>query len=712
MVLVQQDVFVADYPQLSTAQAFTGDYLVDRVTTDAKLYRGPGEKEISLDNGLIRRTFAFSPAGATVQIQNLKTKENFIRSVKPEAFLTINGKDYKVGGLTGQPNQAFLKPEWLKDMKADPNAFYLYKVATGTCTAIFDIKTERRSEGKPWPPRGIQLILTYLHNDFPGLLIEVRHEIYDGIPVMMKRLVIRNNSNQAVKIDRYTSEILGVVETTSEVEGVTATEGNLQAISDYSFGGMDHRTSDKATHWVADPDYTTQVNYQKQTPCLLRSEPSVGPGQVVAPGNRLDTHRSFLILHENTDNERRGLTIRKFYRTLAPWITESPIMLHLTTTDPEKVKTAIDQAAEVGFEMVILSFGSGLNMEDTSEENLGKYFDLQHYAASKNIELGGYSLLASRSIDAENDVINPETGKPGGAIFGNSPCLESRWGIDYFEKLRTFMSRTRFDLLEHDGSYPGDLCASTNHPGHQGLEDSQWNQWKEITYFYQFLRNRGTYLNVPDWYVLNGSNKTGMGYRETNWSLPRDQQHIHARQNMFDGTWIKPPTAGWMFVPLTEYHGGGEAATMEPLSENLKDYEQHMQNCFGYGTQACYRGPRLYDTDQTKETVVKWVTWFKKYRDILESDIIHLRRADGQRLDFVLHVNPKLTDKAMLVVYNPLKTAQTETIDLPLYYSGLEGKATVSPNGGKAANITLDPQHRTKLKLEVPAEGFAYYIFR
>jgi hypothetical protein len=30
-----------------------------------------------------------------------------------------------------------------------------------------------------------------------------------------------------------------------------------------------------------------------------------------------------------------------------------------------------------------------------------------------------------------------------------------------------------------------------------------------------------------------------MGYRETNWSLPRAQQHIHARQNLYDGTWDK-----------------------------------------------------------------------------------------------------------------------------------------------------------------------------
>ena len=29
--------------------------------------------------------------------------------------------------------------------------------------------------------------------------------------------------------------------------------------------------------------------------------------------------------------------------------------------------------------------------------------------------------------------------------------------------------------------------------------------------------------------------------------------------------WTKAPSLGWMFVPLTQYHGGGTAATIEPL---------------------------------------------------------------------------------------------------------------------------------------------------
>ena len=42
-------------------------------------------------------------------------------------------------------------------------------------------------------------------------------------------------------------------------------------------------------------------------------------------------------------------------------------------------------------------------------------------------------------------------------------------------------SYTGFDLLEHDGNYPDDMCASTSHPGHKGLEDSQYKQWLKIT---------------------------------------------------------------------------------------------------------------------------------------------------------------------------------------------------------------------------------------
>ena len=63
--------------------------------------------------------------------------------------------------------------------------------------------------------------------------------------------------------------------------------------------------------------------------------------------------------------------------------------------------------------------------------------------------------------------------------------------------------------------------------------------------------------------MLNGGTKVGIGYREVNWSLPRERQLVLGRQVMYDGLWERLPGMCWTFVPLTQYHGGGAAATLE-----------------------------------------------------------------------------------------------------------------------------------------------------
>ena len=266
------------------------------------------------------------------------------------------------------------------------------------------------------------------------------------------------------------------------------------------------------------------------------------------------------------------------------------------------------------------------------------------------------------------------------------------------------------NVFENDGSYPGDPCASTQHNGHKGYADSQWQQWKRISTFYQWCRANGIYLNVPDWYFLSGSNKTPMGYVETNWSLPRAYQEIIERQNIYDGTWQKTPTMGFMFVPLTQYHGGGEAATIEPLSEHLEHYETRLRNLFGAGVQACYRGPRLYDTEETRQLVARWVDFYKRYRPILDSDIIHLRRPDGQDWDGILHVNPQLKQKAFLSVYNPLDQPIEKEIRVPLYYTGLTEQAIVKEQDGEGKPYTLARDYSIRLKIRIPAKGYNWYV--
>nr|MBI1229159.1 hypothetical protein [Cytophagales bacterium] len=896
------------------------DWLINGEPYSASVNFSEESGELTISNGLLERRFRISPNFATVGLTNLVTNEAYLRAVKPEAKITLDGQDIDVGGLLGQPIQNYLLDEWIDEMRNDPDAFQFtsYEVRDISPRMEWKKRPEWLSTDAAWPPKGKELVVrftspsptgklqemellfadnftkldlgwklyaskgnprnsfinegkpgeimadeqaaVYAERPFPStahrviarinpgtdkssswgaglvlvfgdtnrkinlqpgkgtigfwdgkeerelgkiepgrayfLKLELQEEslvgsvsedgsvwidlvqvpisgrpsslrvgktdpsgggsdgnglgktergkveqlqifgglvqpatstllgeaevnvhfaLYDGLPLMSKWITFQNNSPDTIVVDRFVSEVLAIVEGESSVEGEERWQlPNIHVETDFAFGSMGNRESNKSTvHWKADPTYTSQVNYALEAPVLLEVHPRLGPSQVVPPDGSFSSFRTWELFFDSFDKERNGLATRKMYRTVSPWVTENPILMHVRNADPESVKLAIDQCAEVGFEMVIMTFGSGFNMETGDAIYYEKMKELADYAHGKGIALGGYSLLASRSISEEHDIINPATGKPGGvAKYGNSPCLASAWGLDYFKKIKEMYVHTGLDIIEHDGNYPGDICASHDHPGHRGLEDSQWNQHRIISDLYAWCRSEGIYLNVPDWYFMNGSSKIAMGYREVNWSLPREQQEIIERQNIYDGTWTKTPSMGWMFVPLTEYHGGGAAATIEPLEDHLDHYSQRMANLFGAGVQACYRGPRLYDSEITKKTVEHWVSFYKAHREILDADIIHLRRPDGRDWDGLLHVNPQGEEKGLLMLYNPLTTAITRTIRVPVYYTGLGKTVSVINAEGTSQQLPIARDYMVDLDVEIPAKGHVYYILK
>ncbi|NND33426.1 MAG: alpha-galactosidase [Saprospiraceae bacterium] len=693
--------------------AQTTDWLLDDRSYKAEIKQEA--EDIILSNGLVSRTFRLNPNLATIAFENLVSGESVIRGIKPEAEVTLNHVTYPVGGLVGQPNYAFLVKEWIEQMTSDSDAFRFISYETGVPAAPFSWHRKRAAPTDAvWPPKGVYLKLDFAHTDpeISNLVISVHYELYDGLPVFCKWISVVNNGDKEVVINNYSSEILAAVEYSVSVDtrNSNVPKANLHVETDYAFGSMDADDANAhIVHWLPDPDYLTQVNYLRNNPCLLKVSPEVGPEFTLIPNDTFTSHRTFILPYDSYDRERQGLSRRRMYRKLAPWTLENPLMMHVRYADWESVKSAIDQASDVGFEMLILTFGSGFNIENDSPEYLTEMKRYAEYAKSKNLEIGGYSLLASRTIDADNDVLLPDSLTP---VFGHSPCLGSSWAHDYFSRLYNFYRVTGFSLLEHDGSYPGDVCYSTHHPGHRGYADSRWNQYQIISEFYQWCRSQGIFLNIPDYYYLTGGNKCGMGYRETNWSLPRSQQVIHTRQNIYDGTWTKLVTMGWMFVPLTEYHGGGEAATIEPLNEHLDHYQQMMMSNLGAGVQACYRGPRLYDTEETKNMVKATVDFYKRHRSVLEGDLIHLKRADGAGLDYWLMVDPGGHEKAALVVFNPTNSQIEKSITVPFYYTGLADTVRIYRDDVFAKEKVLNRKYEVLLNVSVPAEKWDIYFFR
>lgn len=692
------------------------DYLIDPSFAIAKAYRDEKSRSLILDNGLVRRTFRIAPNGACVAFDNLMTGQAILRSVRPEALVTIDGQEYEIGGLSDPPNHAYLTEEWLKELQSKPDAFQLSNIVIGKPVERLAWKRVRHhAPNVNWPPPGVHLRMDYvLPNDAKNATLSVHYELYDHVPVISKWMTVQNSGDTKITVDRFTAEQLALVEYANWVEkrdDVDVPRSDMLHVeTDFAFGGFCHENGNRhVVHYRPDPKYSTQVNYLRATPCLLEVQPTYGPAQVVEPNATFSTFRTFELAFSGSDRERRSIELKRMYRTIAPWVTENPITHHLINSKPDTVREAIAKAKEVGFEAVIMSFGSRFEMENDDPAYLQQWKEVADFAAEQGVELGSYSLFSSRSVGNGNDIVPPEGKK---LTHGRCPSATSEWGRNYYKTLKAFYDTTGFDQFENDGPYPGDVDVTPRPPFQKGIQDSRWAQWEIVTGLYKHLRSTGVYINAPDYYYLSGSNKCGMGYREVNWSLPREQQIIHTRQNIYDGTWAKTPSMGWMFVPLSNYHGGGAAARIEPLNDHLDHYDRLMKSNLGMGVQAHYRGPRLFDTVATRDMIRRNVVWFKKYRDILESDFVHGRRADGRELDWVLHVNPQLAEKGMLCVYNPLDEPVTRKLSIDVYLTGLTDTAELSHEGEDSVKLPISRDYKVAIDATVPANDMTWFVLR
>lgn len=166
----------------------------------------------------------------------------------------------------------------------------------------------------------------------------------------------------------------------------------------------------------------------------------------------------------------------------------------------------------------------------------------------------------------------------------------------------------------------------------------------------------------------------------------------------------------WGFVPVTKYQEGDETAVLEPLSEQLKDYEQLMMQYYGAGVQACYRGLRFYNTQPSGLLVEKTIHWYKKYRSILNTAMIQLRRAYEKNWDGFLPVNFLQKQKGLLMLYNPLKQKITRNIYVPPYYTGLTDAAVVKIGDSYPLLIKLNRNYEIELTISIDPERYNWVI--
>jgi hypothetical protein len=690
--------------------------------------------QIMLSNGLVSRTFLAADGNvACISLRSSDKGIEFVRSIKPEVRLRLNGGAWtEVGGLVGEPDHAFIAPQWYDMLESKEGSFRLAGISVGDPVMPYAWQPKCNAPPTPWPAKGVRVTFQFSASgkltSANQVLVDVHYEIYDGLPVIMKTFSVRNLAAKEVAVTQFEGEHLAVQPSNSRF---------LHVESDYSFatanfteqssgvgihvqGGRadykDYYLGGGTTRFVRDPEWGSMATLNPAEDiflgdpenALLLSRPSVGPDWTVKPGESFEGFRTFEILNDvPCDTERGFLAQRRFYKKLAPQTTEHQFEVHAPySRDLKTLVPLIDQMAEMGFETLQApEHPGGFNYADNSPANIASMKAICDYARSKGIRVGAYQLIiASHGWGSRADnfnCIDPVTKKPG-SLFGQSACAASAWGDMYYTNMWKTIEAAGMGAFKPDGPYHGDPCAATDHPHHKGLEDSQWDQWMWMCKVLHEGQRRGLYLTIPDWYFLNGQCCTGMGYREATDNIDIVLQTLIYRQYIFDSTWQKTAGMGWVNLNTEVLHGG--------LEKNLDRYERALFVMLSSGAEVWVRGHRLYDGPNSRAMLQKWMSWYRRHRDVIQGDIIHLRRPDGRGLDYYLHVNPGGREKGMLLVFNPLDREVSQTIDLPLYYTGLSEKAAVGHEDGPASQYSLDREYHVRLPVTLPANGYTWLV--
>src|SRR6186997_86180 len=300
---------------------YRDDWLVHPVQQKAVVYK-IDDKNIVLFNGLVKRVFRISPNVVCTDFKNMITGQQLIRAVMPEAVIVINEKTYNIGGLYGQKEKAYLIPASIDSFSNNPNDFQFISYTTGEIKPFVNWNYNGWWASNTKQPTGKILSLMFRHNsdELKHIIVKVHYAIYDGIPLIAKWVTIENGGAFSFKINRVKNEVLALVEEESAVVGKPEHMQKQQGIyveTNYAFNNaMRYEISDQTMHWKIDSSYTSQVNYNYDTPCVLEVYPDKAPGIELQPGGSFTSVRSFELLMDSYDRERRGLAIRRMYSTI------------------------------------------------------------------------------------------------------------------------------------------------------------------------------------------------------------------------------------------------------------------------------------------------------------------------------------------------------------------------------------------------------------
>lgn len=584
-------------------------------------------------NGLLRRTVQ-KEACATFELVNLQNGISLVDTA-------YDGFTVSVGGKTHNARE-----------------FQFTGAKTVPCLErIAFHKTNTMTAQGSYPPPGKAIVLNYQGENLPS--VTVRYEIYDGMPVMMKLLTVQNTTKEELVVDNMAVDVMKITEN----------RDTLFVDSDY----------DSTTDFLGLDLEKYAKNYARYSYDMLEVAPLQRMNVKLSPGETLDSITAFELLFGAKFYEQRLIEVKEMYRHIAPWCTDNVTFFHLISNSPRVIRKTVDQCKELGIEMILQSFGSGVKMESDSARYLGRIKRAYDYGHKNGIRMGAYTLAYVKNYRPVrgDEALNHD-------YSHICRCLATDWAQQYMKNILRFLDKTGADAVEIDGPYGMMLCSGGKTHNHDDFTDSQYKQWKaSVSDWYREIKKRGVYINAPDWHFLNGTNRTGVGYEEIAFSERRSEQLITSRIYYYKGTFSKNPSQGWGFLPLNVYHGGGKKAQFFPTEQNAFEFDWAMAQIAASGVWPTIRGKKAYDSETGKEIFKKWTTIYKKYRQVLNGITVHFLppRIDTNDpskttcIDAIMNQIPTGDIRGFVMFFNQTDAERTEEITLPVYYTGLSACA-------------------------------------
>jgi hypothetical protein len=387
---------------LAAAQAqLIDDWLVTPPSAwPAPTFERNADASWTLSNGLVSRTFVFEPAFGTVDFFSHARGASLLRAIDVEGYIGLDGTVYPLGGIiqTGTHYHAFINRSDT-GIQVNPAGWNATGWALGPPTAPFPWTPGTRGSpaDAPWPPVGLTLSVTLAapasappaHR---AVSVTLHYQLVVGVPLLTQWVSVNSTGAAAagVVVTSAAPVSLRVAQPYSPLSFSPYPPSTLQTdVTSYLYVETDepHGTG---VWWADDSAVVASPGAEE---AQLVTNYTLGPGVVLSGGGggtaafaalgntaykpryhdtrtsdvaEFVSFRTFLMVTDTSEPERFGLCVRRLYRLWAPQIQENPVFMHATDTSETGFKLEVDQMKEVGFEMLIYSFGTPFNLEDTS----------------------------------------------------------------------------------------------------------------------------------------------------------------------------------------------------------------------------------------------------------------------------------------------------------------------------------------------------------